>query len=190
MNTRSRPIVAAILTGIALFGITLPADAAPPRPNGLTQIIATFGQACNSNAYAGTFNNVPYGSYTNPNLPSNWQFHSSITDIVQQGLVTILLYDKEALSYGSGMYICRKKKQTGGTFGPDWSQHAWGIAIDTNTAVNPQGQPFWNGTGHNGNNFGYYIPNVWASPTLNFYWGANFSGSSIDVMHFQYATGY
>jgi hypothetical protein len=183
-------VVAVCIVTLAsvVLGPVNEAVAAPPVPNGLAAIIATFGSACNANARSYTYYNVPYASWTNPNAPGNWTMHTSLSGVVAGQLAQIGAYNTEALSYGSGMYNCRKMKRADGTESPNWSVHAWGVAIDTNTAANPQGQPYWNGYGHNGQWFGFYIPNMWTTGPAQFYWGAYFP--SIDVMHFQWATGY
>jgi hypothetical protein len=84
-----------------------------------------------------------------------------------------------------------RRKKPGGT---QWTSHAWGVAVDTNTVYNPQGQASWNGTGWNGTNYNTAIPDIWQlnHPEIgyiNFYWGINFSGLK-DPHHFQYVTGY
>ena len=70
------------------------------------------------------------------------------------------------------------------------SRCAQRVAVDTNSARNPQGQGRWNGTGADGIDHGTYIPSVWKGdyPGHHFYWGLNFSHP--DPMHFQYVTNY
>ena len=73
----------------------------------------------------------------------------------------------------------------------DWSVHAFGAAIDTNTARNPLGQSYWNGKGADGVDYGRYLPDVWRGPYPGhgFFWGINWD-SRPDPMHFQYVTNY
>jgi hypothetical protein len=71
-----------------------------------------------------------------------------------------------------------------------WSTHAFGAAIDTNSARNPLGQSYWNGRGADGVDYGRYLPNIWRGgyPGHRFYWGLNWTRP--DPMHFQYVTDY
>lgn len=184
----SRHVVMGIgVTAVATTVVALSAssaDAAPPKPNGLSQIIAAFGQACNSNARASAIT-FPYSNWTDPNASNSFVHHKDVSDLVQ---VARWAYnaDVEAARYGGGMYDCRKKRNS-----TEWSVHAWGIAVDVNTALNPQGVSCcWNGTGHDGADHGQFIPNVWQSVqpgwTVNFTWGKSWN----DLHHLQYATGY
>jgi D-alanyl-D-alanine carboxypeptidase len=186
--TTRAAVVFIVAVASVFLGPVNDASATPPVPNGLAAIIATFGTACNANAHGYTYYNVPYASWTDPNAPGNWTMHTSLSGVVSGQLAQIGAFNPEALSYGSGMYNCRHIKRADGTESPNWSVHAWGVAIDTNTAANPQGQPYWYGYGHNGQWYGFYIPNMWTTGPAQFYWGAYFS--NIDVMHFQWATGY
>jgi hypothetical protein len=86
-----------------------------------------------------------------------------------------------AVDYGVYGYNCRLIR--GST---SWSTHAFGAAVDTNSARNPLGQSSWNGTGADGTNYGTYIPDTWKAHT--FFWGIGWSRP--DPMHFQYVTGY
>jgi hypothetical protein len=162
-----------------------------PRPDGFAAIQATFGNVttgcrptpCSCPAAAddartwfpsakarGVGDYVKYHSRLATNVGNNIRGH--IGDGHQDG----------ALDYGIYGYNCRY--QTGSTTKP--SLHAWGAAIDTNTARNPYGQSYWNGVGADGQDHGTYIPQVYKDH--NFYWGLNFS--TPDPQHFQYATGY
>lgn len=161
------------------------ARAVPAKPNGLSAVIATFGQPCNSNAYA-SVTSFPYSSWTDPNSPNDFVHHKDVHDLVSVAR-TAYNFDIEAARYGGGMYYCRMK-----TSNPaEYSTHAWGIAADVNTSLNPQGPTCcWNGTGHNGADHGQTIPTIWQSTdpgsVVNFTWGKSWG----DLHHFQYATGY
>ena len=91
-----------------------------------------------------------------------------------------------SVDYLVGGYNCRTIR--GST---SWSVHAFGAAIDTNSARNPLGQSFWNGKGADGYDYGRYLPNVWRGPYPGhgFFWGINWD-SRPDPMHFQYVTDY
>ena len=156
-----------------------------PRPNGYTQLVATFGQRCNDRANdarsywpSQSARNVPGYIYYHPYIGRNvgYNIRSHIEASHKNG----------AVDYGVYGYNCRYISGT-----TKWSTHAFGAAIDTNSRRNPVGQTYWNGIGANGINYYRYIPDVWrgAYPGHNFYWGLNFS-TNPDPMHFQYVTGY
>jgi len=156
----------------------------PARPDGLAEIQATYGPVCGNNANAGRSywpnqsssgsGYVYYHSFIAKNVGGNIRNH--ISQVHREGAVRYLV----------GGYNCRYI--AGST---SWSLHAWGAAIDTNSATNPMGQNFWNGTGTDGKNYGTYIPDVWRGPYPGhkFFWGLNWD-SRPDPMHFQYALGY
>jgi hypothetical protein len=157
----------------------------PPRPNGLSELIATLGEHCNSrsnnarswwphaNTSDGSGAYVEYHTYLARNIGFNVRNHIDAA------------HRDNALYPGIGAYNCRLID--GST---SWSVHAWGAAVDTNWMRNFRGQDFWNGRGWDGVNYGTYIPDVWrgASPGHRFYWGLNWSNP--DPMHFQYVTSY
>jgi uncharacterized protein YgiM (DUF1202 family) len=78
-----------------------------------------------------------------------------------------------------GTYCWRKIKHADGSVGSSMSMHSWGIAIDLN-AWSPNGQ----GRGAKSD-----IPKalVESMNKYGFYWGGDWSGSSYDPMHFEYA---
>jgi hypothetical protein len=85
------------------------------------------------------------------------------------------LYDQVK---NDGMLCVRARRQNPGHY----SNHSWGTAIDLyfGTAVVPQGV----GSAHRGN--------LLLAPYFNqhgWYWGAGFSGDSVDSMHFELADG-
>lgn len=158
--------------------------AIPPRPDGLAEIQSTFGPVCGgaandarsywpsqSSSGAGY---VYYHSYLGKNVGGNIRNHVDAD------------HQNAAVRWLVGGYNCRYI--AGST---SWSLHAWGAAIDTNSATNPMGQDHWNGQGSDGKAHGTYLPDVWrgAYPGHRFFWGLNWD-TRPDPMHFQYATGY
>ncbi len=156
----------------------------PSRPKGLAKLKKKFGNPCNSKANdAKTW--FPYavsrtkGGYV--------YYHSRLALNVGFNIRNHIskAHKSGALDYGIYGYNCRLK--TGGT---SYSTHAWGAAIDTNTARNPYGQGHWVGIGADGQRHYKYIPKLYKGPYPGhrFYWGLKFS--TPDPHHFQYVTGY
>jgi D-alanyl-D-alanine carboxypeptidase len=154
----------------------------PPRPDGLRELRDRFGPACSDRANnartwfpnavnRGAGGYVYYHPYIAINVGRNVRGHISAA------------HRNGALDYGIYGYNCRLK-----TGGSEWSTHAFGAAIDTNTARNPYGQDHWNGRGADGHDYGPYIPNVYRGsfPGHRFVWGKQWS----DPHHFQYVSGY
>ncbi len=190
-----RGAVAAIAAGVALQSGALASHMSdwrhdhssqgiPYRPKGLQELRQRFGAACGDKANdartwfpsavsRGEGGYIYYHPYLGRNIGHNIRGH--IAKAHRNG----------AVDYGVYGYACRQK--TGGT---GYSTHAWGAAVDTNTARNPYGQPYWNGIGADGKDHGTYIPNVWRGPDPGhrFKWGIHFS--TPDPHHFQYVTGY
>lgn len=157
----------------------------PYRPKGLAELRQRFGEACNSRANdarswlpSAVDRNVAGYVYYHPYLARNvgWNIRGHVNSAHRNG----------AFDYGIYGYACRLMRG-----GSSYSVHAWGAAIDTNTARNPWGQTYWNGRGANGVDYGRYLPDMFRAPYPGhrFYWGLNFSGTK-DPMHFQYVTGY
>ena len=156
----------------------------PARPDGIAEIQATYGPVCGDAANAGRSywpsqsssgaGYVYYHAYIAKNVGGNIRNHVEADH--QDGAVRYLV----------GGYNCRYISGT-----TSWSLHAWGAAIDTNSATNPMGQAFWNGVGTDGKNHGTYLPDVWRGPYPGhkFFWGLNWD-TRPDPMHFQYALGY
>jgi D-alanyl-D-alanine carboxypeptidase-like protein len=146
----------------------------PAVPNGEAAIVKTFGAACNS---AVNDNNVLLKAADN----GKWyqvNFHKRLggasssnldNDIV--GHIYASGYDKE-LKSGIWGYNCRRKRNSNA-----WSAHAWGIAVDINSAYEYQGDT-------NCNTVTTWMGKVWTDHRWT--WGRAFK----DCMHFQYATGY
>ena len=156
----------------------------PYRPKGLAELKQHFGNACGKKADdARTWF---------PHAVARWVggyviYHRRLAKNVGYNIRTHIsaVHKNNAIDYGVYGYNCRLK--SGGT---SYSVHAWGAAVDTNTARNPLGQGYWVGIGADGNKYGKYIPNVWKgwNPGHRFYWGLHFSRP--DPHHFQYVTGY
>lgn len=154
----------------------------PYRPHGYNDIVRVFGQPCGSNAN---------GSRTwFPHINARWQagyvnHHPRIARNVAHNIRghVSAAHNDGAWDYGQYGFACRAR-----TGGSGWSTHAFGAAIDTNTARNPNGQCSWNGVGANGVAYGTYLPNIWRESAggHNFRWGRDWC----DPHHFQYATGW
>jgi hypothetical protein len=156
-----------------------------PRPNGYPEIVEAFGQPCNDRANdarsywpsqqeRGVPGYIYYHPYIDANVGGNIRTHINAA------------HKDPAVDYGVYGYNCRYIAGT-----TSWSTHAFGAAIDTNSARNPVGQDRWNGIGFDGVDYGTFIPDIWKGnyPGHRFYWGLKFS-TTPDPMHFQYATGY
>jgi len=203
LRTRGRPVRAGALVVAAVCGFAIAhaagvASASPidiwvhdhssdvikPRPDGLSEIQSTFGPVCgdNSNGARSYWPSqdssgpgyVYYDPYIGKNVGGNIRGHVQFD------------HKDDAVRWLVGGYNCRYISGT-----TSWSLHAWGAAIDTNSATNPVGQDHWNGVGSDGKKYGTYLPDVWAGPYPGhkFFWGLNWPNKP-DPMHFQYATGY
>lgn len=145
----------------------------PPRPNGYSQIVNTFGQPCNDNAnrnallWRAADNGVWYtvrfhrklGGDASSNLNNDVYGHiqnDHLSPYVRHGI------------YG---YNCRAIRG-----GSAWSTHSWGIAVDVSSAEE------WNGKCNSTVNRQH--DHIWRNH--GWIWGLSWC----DPMHFQYATGY
>jgi len=159
-------------------------DGVPPRPSGYTEMVRTFGEPCSDRAnnarsfwpnqdYRNEAGYVYYHSYLARNIGYNIRNHVEVA------------HKNDSTYYLIGGYNCRYIAGT-----TSWSTHAFGAAIDTNTARNPLGQDHWNGVGADGENYRKYLPDVYRGsyPGHKFFWGINWSRP--DPMHFQYVTDY
>jgi hypothetical protein len=157
----------------------------PPRPSGYAALVARFGQPCNASANAAR---SYWPSQSARNVPGYITYNPYIDLDVSYNIRNHIAADGKdnAVDYGVYGYNCRYIDGT-----TSWSTHAFGAAIDTNSARNPLGQPTWNGVGSDGVPYKSYLPKIWkgAYPGHNFYWGKSFS-TTPDPMHFQYVTGY
>ena len=198
ISERRRRLVASLVAVVALVGALSTGASAGPvwhhdhtaagipyRPDGYADLVRVFGQPCNAaandarsywpNAVArGRDGYVYYHPYIARDVGYNIHGHIMTS------------FHADAVDYGVYGYNCRYIAGT-----TSWSTHAFGAAIDTNSARNPVGQDHWNGRGADGVDYGTYIPDVWRGPFPghNFYWGLKFS-TTPDPMHFQYVTGY
>jgi D-alanyl-D-alanine carboxypeptidase-like protein/LysM domain-containing protein len=158
-------------------------------PNGLEQIIATFGDIRKFIRPDGTLDprweheelgraHLPFP------IPLSWAPNTKATQIIcHKKLVDIFVQvfteiQKQGLAdhvmrYG-GCYNFRAKRTSS-----KLSAHCWGIAIDLNPETNAQGT---NGNMNPG------VIKIFQS--FGFKWGGEFSGKSKDPMHFQFCTGY
>jgi hypothetical protein len=157
----------------------------PPRPNGYTQLVATFGQPCNA---AADDARSYWPSQSARNVAGYIKYHPYLARDIGYNIRSHIeaVHKNGAVDFGVYGYVC---KYIAGT--TKRSTHAFGAAVDTNSYRNPVGQTYWNGIGANGINYYRYIPDVWRGgyPGHGFYWGLNFS-TTPDPMHFQYVTGY
>ncbi|MDP9329122.1 MAG: M15 family metallopeptidase [Actinomycetota bacterium] len=157
----------------------------PYRPDGYSDLVRVFGKPCSDSANDGR-SYFPHA--VSRDTDGYVYFHTYIARDVGyniRGHITTSFH-MDAVDYGVYGYNCRYI--SGST---SWSAHAFGAAVDTNTARNPSGQDFWNGKGADGVDYDNYIPNLWKGdyPGHNFHWGLHFS-TTPDPMHFQYVTGY
>ncbi|HZA60481.1 MAG TPA: M15 family metallopeptidase [Actinomycetota bacterium] len=154
----------------------------PYRPKGYADLVRVFGKACNGRA------NDARTHF--PHINGRWDggyvyYHPYLSRNVGYNIRTHIRADHRdgALDYGEYGYNCRRMRGSS-----NWSTHAFGAAIDTNTKRNPAGQSYWNGKGANGVDYGYYVPNVFRGgyPGHRFRWGLSWR----DPHHFQYVTDY
>jgi hypothetical protein len=198
---RSRRLVATVCLGVlpGLVAFPLAARGAlppgwthdhsssgiPPRPNGYSALVSRFGQPCSASANAAR---SYWPSQSARNVPGYINYNPYIGRDVGYNIRNHIEADgkNNAVDYGVYGYNCRYI--SGST---SWSTHAFGAAIDTNSARNPLGQATWVGRGSDDVAYKSYLPKIWkgAYPGHNFYWGKNFS-TTPDPMHFQYVTGY
>jgi D-alanyl-D-alanine carboxypeptidase len=161
----------------------------PAVPNGLDEIIATFGDLRPYIQDDGTLSSkwetdemtrslLPFAIPLSGNpsaIVTKIECHHLLSEIFVQVFQEISasgLQDK-VKTYG-GCYAGRAKRTS-----THWSAHAWGIAVDLNVETNQQGTK------------GDMDPGIIAIfRSHGFKWGGDFSGTSIDPMHFQYCTGY
>jgi D-alanyl-D-alanine carboxypeptidase len=160
-------------------------DGIPPRPSGYTELVQTFGQPCSDRAN----NSRSYWpSQSARNVAGYVYYHPYIARDVGYNIRNHVSYARrdKAVDYLVGGYNCRYISGT-----TSWSTHAFGAAIDTNSARNPMGQNYWNGKGADGKDYGKYLPEVWHGvyPGHFFFWGIHWD-SRPDPMHFQYVTDY
>jgi len=169
-----------------------PAAAVAPAlavPNGLDQVLATFGNIYNYIRDDGTLDprweaenltraalpfSIPF-SWEPTTSVTRLQCHVKLKDIFPAVFATVR--DKglqpQIRTFG-GCYNFRGKRTI-----DKLSTHCWGIAIDLNTQTNAQG-----GAG----DMPAEVIEIFRA--AGFKWGGDWSGKSKDPMHFQYCTGY
>ena len=165
----------------------LPSDLTPP--NGLDQIVATFGDILSYIGADGTLSSNWQRDYLalTPlpfTIPLSWDrtkvvsqllchvklrevFPAVLTAVVDRGL------QAQITTYG-GCFNFRPKRTSG-----KLSTHSWGIAIDLNPETNAQGSA------------GNMSPAVVETfQEFGFKWGGDWPRGNKDPMHFQFCTGY
>lgn len=161
-----------------------------PVPNGVNDIIATFGDIYKYIGKDGTVvpewqslymatTKIPFAmalswapSVRVTHIQCNHLLVSVITTVcnklVSEGLQTLIT------TFG-GCYAFRAQRRSHNKL----SAHAWGIALDINPETNELGTE---------GNMDPRIVKIFEDN--GFYWGGNFLGIHRDPMHFQYCTGY
>jgi hypothetical protein len=145
-------------------------------PSGLQEIIARFGQAAQPRCSA--------GRVTLP-APLKLSWNTSRVSIIACHVEMVPMFSGvfgeiyanghwDLLRNYGGIYNARQTR--GGT---KWSTHAWGIAVDLNTDTNQMGTK---------GDMPREIIGVFKRH--GFVWGGDWTGRSIDPMHFQFADGY
>jgi hypothetical protein len=145
----------------------------PPVPYGLTQIRNVFGEPCNAAANA----NVVFFKAADDGIYYRVNFHAKLGGAASSNLDNDIaghinvtkLYTK--MLHGIWGYACRTKRGSS-----QYSTHAWGIAVDTNSAFETPGTEC--------NTVPGSLGKIWTDHGWK--WGIAW----LDCMHFQYATGY
>lgn len=145
----------------------------PARPSGKEGIIRTFGQPCSADAHLNTY--VFIASDNKQAYPVHYHrllggAASSNLDNDIPGHIEDQKLSKELLS-GIWGYNCRLKRNSS-----DYSTHAWGIAVDINSAYET--------VGHGCKTVSYPMGKIWTGH--RWWWGRAWN----DCMHFQYASDY
>jgi hypothetical protein len=158
-------------------------------PNGLEQILATFGDIYEYVRADGSLDprwqadflaraTLPFA------LKLSWDHATSVTQMTcHKRLVDVFAEVFDRIAAGG---LREKTKTLGGCFsfrpqrnGSKLSAHAWGIAIDLNTATNEQGSSGDMDAG---------IVKIFVA--AGFTWGGEWEGKRRDPMHFQFCSGY
>jgi LysM repeat protein len=162
---------------------------APATPQGLDQIIATFGDIRKFIAADGTLKpgweqgHLDRAPLPFP-IPLSWDLATSATRIcchrklvpVFQEVFGAIVREglREQIKTYGGCFMYRSKRT-----GAKPSTHSWGIAIDLNPLTNPMGS------------VGDLDPRIVdLFRRFGFKWGGDWAGKGKDPMHFQYCTGY
>lgn len=161
----------------------------PPKPNGLAEVINTFGDprmfVNNKNTWESmslVTRELPQPlvyAYDTNQMIRRVRAHKRIADHLVTTLMECLArgVPKDRLKYG-GCYQWRSKRA-----GASLSTHTWGIAIDLEPSENPMGKRW----ADDGQHLDPRIVEIFENQ--GWFWGERFAGSA-DPMHFQWATGY
>jgi hypothetical protein len=160
-----------------------------PTPDGLEQVIETFGDVAANIGNDGTLSPVWNSkALARAELPwplvLSWNHEQTVTRILCHkrlvGTFTDVFQAIDAAglrgkvkSYG-GCFAFRSKRT-----GSKLSTHSWGIAIDLNPETNAMGSAGDMDAG---------VVEVFRN--FGFKWGGDWPGKGKDPMHFQYCTGY
>lgn len=145
----------------------------PVRPYGLSAIKKTFGAPCSRDANTLTY--IFFAGDNGKAYPVN--FHRLLGGVDSSNLDNDIPFHIEKKNLESKVlsgiwgFNCRVKRGSS-----DYSAHAWGIAVDINSAYESPGQTC--------RTISAALGQIWTDH--NWYWGAVWK----DCMHFQYATGY
>ncbi|HEX9697540.1 MAG TPA: M15 family metallopeptidase [Actinomycetota bacterium] len=146
----------------------------PATPSGEAKLRATFGAPCNANANANSYLMVAQDD----GKPYRVNFHKKLGGMSSSNLDNDIpghmhkTGQDAKLKRGIWGYTCRMKR--GST--SKYSVHAWGVAVDINSAYETPGSPCRT------------IPDGlgWIWTSHNWKWGKSWS----DCMHFQYVSSY
>lgn len=145
----------------------------PTSPSGVEAIRREFGSPCSSDSQANVFVFVA----ADDGKPYRVGFHRRLGGAASSNLDNDIpghierLRLSPSLKHGIWGYVCRFKRDA-----DEYSTHAWGIAVDINSAHEVPGQDCRS------------IPEAMGAVWENhrWRWGADWK----DCMHFQYASGY
>jgi D-alanyl-D-alanine carboxypeptidase len=158
-------------------------------PNGIDQIVATFGNIENYIQSDGTLDPrwqidtldyialpVPLMlSYDHPKTITHFRCHKLLVERLEAVFIEIKSKGLEPDLYSFGGCFSFRPQRTGSKL----SAHSWGIAIDLNSESNRQGTAGDMNPG---------IISVFRN--AGFEWGGDWPGRTRDPMHFQFCTGY
>ena len=158
-------------------------------PNGLEQILTTFGDIYDYVRKDGSLDPRWQADFlARAMLPFplklSWDLATSVTQMTCHKLLVEVFEDIFARVVAAGL---QGKIQTfGGCFafraqrtGSKMSTHAWGIAVDLNPLTNAQGSVGDMDAG---------VIEIFRA--AGFTWGGDWSGKRRDAMHFQFCSGY
>ena len=158
-------------------------------PNGLQEILATFGDIYRFLRADGTVDRkweaqqiasapLPYPiplAWDTTKLAKSMRVHRKLVPVIHEVFTEIEAagLKSKVRTYGGGYSFRAKRTST------KLSTHCWGIAIDLDPTTNALGSP------------GDMDPGVVAVfRSCGFKWGGDWTGRGKDPMHFQFCTGY